>query len=202
MSLGVKKIKIGEYMAKLLAKTRLSHAHSSSFNSLLAKRAKWWWWRNADVTQTWWRHRRARREAGAAKQNGDCSGPPATSMTSPWRHRRWRSRSSAVHFRLHAPRTVIQSKHWTRLGPLCFAFYVRFICVQLFQTFSHRCAHRVGQKNGATDSWPYFCQILTDLQFFHCNNVAYRLRMWAFFHRKKCPKWFGKRPHRRRTPRA
>jgi len=43
LSLGVKKIKIGEYMAKLLAKTRLSHAHSSSFNSLLAKRAKWWW---------------------------------------------------------------------------------------------------------------------------------------------------------------
>jgi len=26
--------------------------------------------------------------------------------------------------------------------------------------------HRLGQESGATDSWPYFCQILTDLKNF------------------------------------
>ena len=40
LSLKVKKIKIREYLAKLQAKTRLSCAFSSSFSSMLARRAK------------------------------------------------------------------------------------------------------------------------------------------------------------------
>ena len=39
LSLRVKKIKIGEYLAKLQAKTWLSRALSSSFISVLARRA-------------------------------------------------------------------------------------------------------------------------------------------------------------------
>jgi len=42
--------------------------------------------------------------------------------------------------------------------------------------------YRVDQKSGATDSWPYFCQILTDLKQIH----------WKIFLGKFEGKWILK----------
>jgi len=43
----------------------------------------------------------------------------------------------------------------------------------LSRSVAYYCDYRVGQKSGTTDSWPYFCQILTSFKKFQLVNLQF-----------------------------